>query len=540
MDGFKKGFPLGYDGPKENIRRFAPNLKLEVGSELELWNKVMKEVKLGRYAGPYLECDIPFDNFIQSPIGLVPKDNGKDTRLIFHLSYPRGEGISVNGCTPEDICKVKYPDFNDAVKLCMEVFNEAKRLGIEIGNNGIAIGKSDMKSAFRNLGMKKSDFCWMLMKARNPIDNQWYFFLDKCLPFGSSISCKHFQDFSDSVAHIFRITTGRNTVNYLDDYLFAAIYKQWCDNQIRKFLDICEEINFPVSLEKTFWSVPVLTFLGLLIDTIRRRICIPVEKVDKAKQMINYVIQKKKVTLQDLQSLCGFLNFLCKAIVPGRAFTRRLYSYTASKEKSLKPHHHIWINKEMRDDLQVWQIFLQSHEAYSRPFMDFSSVIKAKDINFFMDASKSLKLGFGGICGRSWMWQKWSRSWLENEDPSIEFLELFALTAGALSWMGRFKNSRIILHTDNDGAKFMVNSGSAKCKQCMKLIRLLTLESIANNVRIYCKYVKSKDNVFADALSRLQFDRFHREAAKRQWVFERNATPPPEAIWPVERIWNRN
>ena len=42
-----------------------------------LWNKVMKEVEAKRFAGPFEK--IPFDNFIQSPIGLVPKDGGKST-----------------------------------------------------------------------------------------------------------------------------------------------------------------------------------------------------------------------------------------------------------------------------------------------------------------------------------------------------------------------------------------------------------------------------------------------------------------------------
>ena len=37
----------------------------------------MKEVKEGRYAGPFK--DNPYKYYIQSPIGLVPKDNGKNT-----------------------------------------------------------------------------------------------------------------------------------------------------------------------------------------------------------------------------------------------------------------------------------------------------------------------------------------------------------------------------------------------------------------------------------------------------------------------------
>ena len=87
LDGFRNGFDLGYQGQTTNIQRKAPNLKLRVGNHTVLWNKIMKEVKLGRYAGPYEQP--PFKDFIQSPVGLVPKDGGSDTRLIFHLSYPR-------------------------------------------------------------------------------------------------------------------------------------------------------------------------------------------------------------------------------------------------------------------------------------------------------------------------------------------------------------------------------------------------------------------------------------------------------------------
>ena len=87
LDGFRNGFDLGFRESISGLRREAPNLPLRVGSKTKLWNKVMKEVKLGRYAGPFKTP--PFDEYIQSPIGLVPKDNGKDVRLIFHLSFPQ-------------------------------------------------------------------------------------------------------------------------------------------------------------------------------------------------------------------------------------------------------------------------------------------------------------------------------------------------------------------------------------------------------------------------------------------------------------------
>ena len=314
INGFSKGFKLGYEGERKNIQRTANNLKISIGTKTDLWNKVMKEVEKKRYAGPFEQ--VPFSNYIQSPIGLVPKDNGKDTRLIFHLSYPRS-GKSVNSETPKEICKVKYPDFSDAVRLC-----------IAAGHGHIAYsGKSDFKSAFRNLPMAKSEYMLLIMKAESPIDHKVYYFVDKCLPFGASISCAIFQDFSDAVAHIFKKKTGEETVNYLDDYYFAALLKALCDSQIQEFLDICAFINFPVSLEKTVWGCEVIIFLGFLIDSINQVIAIPVEKIEKAKGIIRKTLEKqnKKITLHELQKMCGFLNHLCRAIIPGRAFTRRLY-----------------------------------------------------------------------------------------------------------------------------------------------------------------------------------------------------------------------
>ena len=44
-------------------------------------------------AGPFDE--IPFEYYIQSPVGLVDKDKGRDTRLIFHLSHSCGTGLSM-------------------------------------------------------------------------------------------------------------------------------------------------------------------------------------------------------------------------------------------------------------------------------------------------------------------------------------------------------------------------------------------------------------------------------------------------------------
>ena len=481
----------------------------------------MKEVREERYAGPFEQ--IPFDTYIQSPIGLVPKDGGKDTRLIFHLSYPRGVGTSVNANAPVDYCSVAYPDFNEAVQLC-----------IKAGKN-CHIAKSDMKSAFRNLGIKIQHWRYLVMKAVSPIDGKTYYFVDKCFPFGASISCSHFQRFSNAIKHIVQWRTKKSLVNYLDDYFFASLKKLLCNSQVQEFLRTCGEVAFPVSLEKTFWASARLTFLGLLIDTINQCVCIPIDKVQKATDLIETVLSKrsKKITLNQLQKICGFLNFLGRCVIPGRAFTRRLYTYTANDQ--LKPHHHIRINAEMRDDLNMWLTFLQHPTVFCRPFLDFSTILVADEIDMYSDASG--RIGMGALCGASWMYQLWDQKFILKHKPSIEYLELFAVTAAVISWIHLFKNKRIILFCDNKSVVDMINVTSTSCKNCMVLIRLIVLKGLIENVRIFARHVDGAKNIFADSLSRNKIKHFHDICLRHEKLMEKEPISVPDCIWPIEKIW---
>ena len=385
------------------MKRYAPNLKLSVSSPTELWNKVIKEVHKGRYAGPFET--VPFEFFIQSPIGLVPKDGGKDTRLIFHLSYPRS-GHSVNSDTPQDRCKVVYPDFCEVIQLCMEL---TKNSNTKI----VFSGKSDMKSAFRKFnylafGLHVTDYeiskssKWQNLLFSGQMPSIWSFDI-----------LQNFPGISNCVAHICTYHTGKKTVNYLDDYYFVALLKSLCDGQINAFLEICNLIAFPVSMEKTVWGVEVIVFLGFLIDALNQTVCVLVDKVHKVINIIKDILDRKsrKVTIHQLQKLCGFLNHLCQCIVPGRAFTRRLYAYTRKNGGVLLPHHHIRVNLDMKVDLQMWLKFLNSPQVYCRPFIDYANELSVDTLFWYTDASKNplLDLGEffnGNFSGKSGVSQK--------------------------------------------------------------------------------------------------------------------------------------
>ena len=527
VKGFKEGFSIRYQGPKE-VKQTSPNLIIRIGTEKDLWNKVMKEVKLKRYAGPFSK--IPYRYFIQSPIGLVPKDKGKNTRLIFHLSYPRNSttATSVNANTPEDECKVHYKSIDDAIQLILAE-----------GKTAVFAGKSDISAAFRNVPLSADQFCWLIMKAKSPFDGKVYYFADKCLPFGSSLSCALFTEISNAITHVMTYRNGKEPVNYLDDFLFIALMKAICNQYLQRFLDFCSEVGFPVALEKTEWASTMITFLGLLINTMNGTVSIPIDKVERAKNMISRLMSKHKMTIHEVQKLCGYLNFLCRAIVPGRSFTTRMYAPLRIRNKQgqlLKKHHHVKITAEMKMDMNVWMGFLETPLAYSRPFIDFSDEWTPEEMNWYTDAAKNSKLGFGGYCNQSYMYGIWGE-FIDIHDPSIEFLELYAVTIGVKLWLKNYPNRRITLFCDNDSAVRMINRQSSRCRNCMKLIRVITRESLIHNSRVYAKHVKGVDNGISDSLSRMNFKKF-RELTEKKGMTDMKLEDLPEEIFPPNKVWN--
>ena len=68
----------------------------------------------------------------------------------------------------------------------------------------------------------------------------------------------------------------------------------------------------------------------------------------------------------------------------------------------------------------------------------------------------------------------------------------------------------------------------------MVLIRLLSLNCLKYNRRIWVQYVKSEENILADSLSRLDFKRFWCNAPPNM---DRQPTSLSTDLWPVSKIW---
>ena len=120
-------------------------------------------------------------------------------RLNFDLSYPRGASINA-GILRED-SSVSYTRFDEVIHM------------IRAEGNGSFPFKVNIKSAFRLLPIHTQDFALLGMEF------QGKFFVDKCLPFGLSVSCALFEKFSCFLEwHIKKISNSESIIHYLDDF----------------------------------------------------------------------------------------------------------------------------------------------------------------------------------------------------------------------------------------------------------------------------------------------------------------------------------
>ena len=125
-----------------------------------------------------------------------------------------------------------------------------------------------------------------------------------------------------------------------------------------------------------------------------------------------------------------------------------------------------------------------------------------------------------------WSFGVWQPGFFREFTPNIVYVELFALCVSIFIWADKLRNTKFIIFCDNKSARDMVNSQFSRCKHCMKLLRLLTINNLKHNRRLKVVYVKSQDNTRADALIRGDFQTFFNNSTEN---VDRSPRPlPPE------------
>ena len=457
------------------------------------FSKIKKETEALRLAGPFESP--PFAEFRVSPLGVVPKKVPGEFRMIHHLSFPSGS--SVNDGILSANTSVQYATIADAISLI-------KQCG-----KGCFLAKTDIKDAFRIIPIQPSDYPLLGVKW-----NGLYYY-DRCMPMGCSSSCKMFETFSSALEWLAKTKLQISSIlHLLDDFLIVAPTAELCNKQLKLFLDVCQYLGVPMAPEKTVGPLPILSFAGIELDTQLQLARLPKEKLDKCTDLISNLVRRKKVTLVELQSMIGLLNFACSVIIPGRAFLWRLIDLTIGVKAA---HHQIRLTSQVKEDLRVWLEFLNNFNGKSF-FLD-DEWLNSHKLDLYTDAAGSL--GFGAIFGNHWCFGQWPSKW---QGRNIAFLEFYPIILSLYLWGEEMHNNCILFFTDNDTLVHVINKQSCKDKLLMFCVRKLVAICLKHNILFRAKHIPGVFNTLADSLSSLQVHTF-RKLAPAQMDLQPTAVP---------------
>ena len=476
VSGFVNGFRLGYEGPRRF--RLSPNLTCAKDFPDIISNSISREVQLGRVKGPFLSP--PFPNLQVSPIGVVPKKASGEFRMIHHLSYPRD--FSINDFICDELSTAQYARFDDAAKML-----------VSLGAHSL-MSKTDIQEAFRLVPIHQLDhellgICW---------DNRYYY--DTCLPFGASSSCGIFERFSSGLQWIAQSKLAlKFMLHILDDFLIMGpANSPQCLSDLNSFLDLCSQIGVPIKASKTELPTTVLTFMGLILDSDLMEARLPLDKLDKLRSLLQAQSRRRKITLLELQSLIGLLNFCCSVVRPGRCFLRRLIDLTVGVARQ---SFRITLSRESRKDIAAWLYFTEQFNG--RSLLLDSRWLNSDTLHLYTDAAGSF--GYSAIFQSHWFYGAWSKTYSEM---NITFKEMFPIVLAFEVWGVSLANKCISLHSDNMAVVHILNKQTSKDKNIMFLVRRFVLSCMQHNILTRAVHIPGKLNTSADLLSRFQVKEF--------------------------------
>ena len=367
-------------------------------------------------------------------------------------------------------------------------------------------------------------------------------YINVCLPFGAASSCKIFEAVATLLEWIVKHHACRSAMShYLDD--FPLLGKSYSDAEHFKvqFICIMEEIGMPIAHSKTIGPCIILEFLGMLLDFYNQMLGIPEKKREKCLKYVNSLIEAFRrhthVTVKRIQKTAGHLNFICQAIPAGRTYLSTLYTLISPNGQKPKATHHRRINKEIHDDMVMFQEFLdEMHPDKNRtiPFLVRREMFNDQ-IQLFADSSGSKVGGFGCIFQNQWASGAWEHTELFSGDftPNIALLELYAIVVAVEIWAPCLAAKMITLRSDSMATVHMIQKRKAEIPAAMQLLRHLTKTCMLFQIYVQARHLPGTSNTQSDQLSRGRLQQFFRENPQ----MERVPQPLPTTLWPPS--WTR-
>ena len=453
--GLLSGFRIGFDRLSVPLQSSTRNHPSACENEGQVRGYIAAEREAGSLVGPLCQSDLT--GIHTSPIGLVPKSEPNQWRMIVDLSFPFGR--SVNDGISSTLASVSYSSVDDAVRRILHL------------GKGTQLVKVDLRQAYRQIPVHPQDQHLLAIAWERSV------YVDRALPFGLRSAPKIFTAVADMIAWALHMAGIQDQIHYLDDFLFLGPpATDVAARALSVALRILDHLGFPVAMHKTEGPTCCITFLGIIIDTEAFELQLPAEKLHKLQALLSSWCARKSCTKKELESLLGHLSHAATVVRPGRTFLRKLFSLLHSTKA---PYHLVRLGAGARADLAWWKCFLQSWSGSS-----FFPLPNASH-NVYSDASGTY--GCGAVVDSLGYFQlEWPLGW---EEIDISVKELVPVVVAAALWGGLWRGKHICFHSDNMAVVSILSTKTAKSPHLMHLLRCFSFYCAFYCINVSCVHV---------------------------------------------------
>lgn len=447
----------------------------------------------------------------------MAKAGSTKLRRIHHLSWTRRS--SINGAIAA--WHSRYESVDDAVAT-------VRRVG-----RGALLAKIDVKAAFRTIPVHPS--------ARALLGFWWdgSFYADAALPFGLKSSPPIWECFGRAYCWTATARLGIPDLHrYVDDLLAVGPpgKPSVLSARIRLLIDLAEWLGIPIALDKLLSEGSPSTravYLGVLIDTVAGTLSLPTAKLHALRIDIAAWRKRAVATVRDIQRLVGRLAFVCRIVVAGRPFLRRLISLISDTDAhSTRALRFVRLSTDFHADLQWWHHFLGDWSGSS--YMLNALWQPPCGVECFTDASE---LGSGVVWGQHWFSLPHPPEIVaiaadtDGGGRSMPVLEAFAILAAATAFGARWSGQRVTLHCDCQPvvAALAADRLSSRSRPLMRVVRAILAIAARHSFALRVVHIAGTANVLADALSRGRLDLFRAGAGG----LEQNTLPAASSAAPI-------
>ena len=186
---------------------------------------------------------------ITSRMAVIPKKTAGKWRVIVDLSSPHS-GHSVNDNLHRYLSHVSYSS-TDNVAMLMHFLG-----------TGALMAKLDIQDAYRLVPIHPADRRFLGVSWQGSV------YVDCQLPFDLASAPAIFNALAEALKWILRARGVKYIIHYLDDFLLLGHpNSDECSVALHTSLVTCHELGVPLALDKVEGPVPLLTFLGVELNT---------------------------------------------------------------------------------------------------------------------------------------------------------------------------------------------------------------------------------------------------------------------------------